>query len=91
MYQFSASSAAESMNRANQSARARTAVDPVCSTTLLMAMSAERYQHKKEEAWNWEQLLTPYGMKLRDGVSMTSTTDIIGSPLKTPPQNGVAG
>ena len=50
MYQCSASSAAESMNRANQSARARMAVDPVCSTTLLMVMSAERYQHKKEEA-----------------------------------------
>jgi hypothetical protein len=43
------------------------AVDPMCSTTLLVAMSAERYQGKKEEAWNWEQPLTPYGMKLRDG------------------------
>jgi hypothetical protein len=50
MYQCSASSAAESMNRANQSARARMAVDPVCSTTLLMVMSAEKYQRKKEEA-----------------------------------------
>jgi hypothetical protein len=67
MYQGSASSAAESMNRANQSARARTAVYPVCSTTLLMAMSAERYQRKKDEAWNWEQPLTLYGIKLRDG------------------------
>ncbi len=67
MYQCSASSAVESMNRANQSARARTAVDPVCSTTVLMAMSVERYQRKKEETWNWEQPLTPYGMKLRNG------------------------
>jgi hypothetical protein len=32
-----------------------------------MAMSAERYQRKKDEACNWEQPLSPYGMKLRDG------------------------
>jgi hypothetical protein len=68
MYQRSASLAAESMNRANQFARKRTAVDPVCSTTLLMAMSVERYQCKKEETWKWEQPLTSNGMKLRDGV-----------------------
>ena len=62
-------------------------VDVVCSTTLLMAMSADRYQHKKEEAWKWEEPLTPYGIKLRDELSRTSTstTDIIGSPLKRLP------
>ncbi len=59
MYQRSASSTAEYMNRANQSAGARTSVDPVCSTTLLMAMSAERYPRKKEKAWKWEEPLTP--------------------------------
>jgi hypothetical protein len=49
-----------------QSTRVRTAVDVVCSTTLLMAMSADRYQHKKEEAWKWDEPLTPYSIKLRD-------------------------
>ena len=55
------------MNRAKKSAPARTSLDPVCSTTLLMAMSAERYQRKKEEARKWEEPLTSHGIKLRDG------------------------
>jgi hypothetical protein len=66
MYQCSVSLLVESMNRTNQSVHARTAVDVVCSTTLLLAMSADRYQDKKEEAWKWKEPLTPYGIKLRD-------------------------
>jgi hypothetical protein len=31
-----------------------------------MEMCSIRYQAKKEEAWKWEDTLTPYGIKLRD-------------------------
>ncbi len=71
MYQRSASSAVESMNRANKAARARTAVDVVSSTRLLLKLSTSRYQEKKEEAWTWEEVLTPYGTKLRDAAFKT--------------------
>ncbi len=50
MYQRSASSALESMNQANKAACARTTVDVVSSTRLLLKLSAARYQEKKEEA-----------------------------------------
>ena len=66
MNQHEASSSVESMNRANKPARARTAVDAVCSTHLLVKMCSVRYQAKKEEAWKWEDTLTPYAIKLRD-------------------------
>jgi hypothetical protein len=64
--QHQASSSVESMNNANKSAHARMSVDDVCSTTLHMEMCSIRYQAKKEEAWKWEDTLTPYGIKLRD-------------------------
>jgi hypothetical protein len=54
------------MSKANKPAHARTAVDVVCSTNLLVEMSSIRYQGKKEEAWKWEDTLTPYNIKLRD-------------------------
>ncbi len=66
MNQHEASSSVESMNKANNPACARTAVDAVCSTHLLVQMCSIRYQAKKEEAWKWEDTLTPYGIKLRD-------------------------
>ncbi len=66
MNQHSASLSAESMSKANKPAHARTAVDVVCSTNLLVEMSSIRYQGKKEEAWKWEDTLTPYSIKLRD-------------------------
>ena len=56
----------ESMNKANKPARAKTAVDVVCSTHLLVEMCSIRYHAKKEEAWKWEDTLTPKGIKLRD-------------------------
>jgi hypothetical protein len=59
MNQHSASSSVESMNNANKPARARTAVDAVCSTHLLVEMSSIRYQDNKEEAWNWRILSPP--------------------------------
>ena len=66
MYLHKASSSVESMNKANKPACARTAVDVVCSTHLLVDMCSNRYQAKKEEAWRWEDTLTPYGIKLRE-------------------------
>ena len=48
MYQHSASSSVESMNRANSAARDRTAVDVVCATKLLLSMARKRYHDKKE-------------------------------------------
>jgi hypothetical protein len=71
MYQWSASSAVESMNWANKSACARAAVDVVSSTRLLLKLCTSRYQVKKEEAWKWEEALTPYGTKLRDAAFET--------------------
>jgi hypothetical protein len=68
MYQHSASSAVESMNRANKAARDRTAVDVVCATKLLMSLSSKRYHEKKEMAWKWQGHLTPYGEALQDAV-----------------------
>ncbi len=56
-----ASSSSESMNRANQAARARTAVDVVSSSRLLLKLAASRYQEKKEMAWTCKEALTPYG------------------------------
>jgi len=66
MYLHEASLSVESMNKANKPARARTAVDVVCSTHLLVDMCSNRYQAKKKEAWRWEDTLTPYGIKLRE-------------------------
>ncbi len=71
MYQQSASLAVESMNWANKSACARTAVDVVSSTRLLLKLCTSRYQEKKEEAWKWEEALTPYCTKLRDAAYET--------------------
>jgi hypothetical protein len=56
------------MNRANQAARARTAVDVVSSTRLLLTSAVSRYQAKKDLAWKCEEDLTPYGSKLRDAI-----------------------
>jgi hypothetical protein len=81
MYQWSASLAVESMNRANKAARARMAVDVVSSTRLLLKLSASRYQEKKEEAWTWEEAITPYDTKLRDAAFETITSDITRSTL----------
>jgi hypothetical protein len=66
MYQRSASSSAESMNNANLAARARTAVDLVSSTMLLLKLAGVRYSAQKEKAWRWDNALTPHGKKLRD-------------------------
>jgi hypothetical protein len=66
MYQSLASSAVESMNRANKAARDRTAVNVVCATKHLLFMSSKRYHEKIEMTWKWQGQLTPYGETLRD-------------------------
>jgi hypothetical protein len=71
MYQRSASLAVESMNRAKKTACARTAVDVVSSTRLLLKLCASWYQVKREEAWKWEEALTIYHTKLRDAAFET--------------------
>ena len=64
MYMHTASSASESMNRANKAARSRLAVDVVSSSRLLLELCASRYQEKKEMAWKRQEALTPHGRKL---------------------------
>ena len=54
------------MNKANKSARARTAVDVICATKLLVSMSSKRYHEKKEKTWKWQGELTLYNEKLRN-------------------------
>jgi hypothetical protein len=68
MYQRSASSSVESMNNANKSVRARTAVDPVNSSMLLLQKENERFLSHREEAYQWKEELTPHGVKLRDEI-----------------------
>jgi hypothetical protein len=71
MYQHLSPSAVESMNHTNKLACARTEVDVVLSTGLLLKLAATRYQEKKDEAWKWEEALTRYGTKLRDAAFET--------------------
>jgi len=69
MYQHTASSASESMNRANKATRSRLAVDVVSSSRLLLQLCASRYREKcKEMAWKCQEALTPHGKKLRDKI-----------------------
>jgi hypothetical protein len=50
-----------------------------------------RYQAKKDEAWKWEDTLTPYGNKLRDAAFEDINYRHIGSILKRVKRNGFAG
>ncbi len=50
MYQQSASSAVESMNAVNKEMRARTAVDALNATLLLIRLECNRFQQMKQEA-----------------------------------------
>jgi hypothetical protein len=59
MYQQSASSAVESMNAATKEMRARTAVDALNATLLLIRLECNRFQRMKWEAWGDDSGLTP--------------------------------
>ncbi len=50
MYQLSASSAVESMNAVNKKMRARTAVDALNATLLLIRLECNRFQRMEQEA-----------------------------------------
>jgi hypothetical protein len=56
------------MNNANKSVRARTAVDPVNSSMLLLQKENERFLSHREEAYKWKEELTPHGLKLQDEI-----------------------
>ena len=66
MYQRSSSSTAESMNAANKSMRSRTAVDPINAIIILLKLESERYNHYRNEAWEWKEALTPHGKRLAE-------------------------
>ena len=64
MYQRTASSSVESMNRANQRVRDRTAVDPINSLILLIKLEGARFDKHRENAWGCMDDLTPHSKKL---------------------------
>ena len=68
MYGRTASSSAESMNRANKPARDRTAVDLMQSMKLIVKLETRRFNAKKAMAREWNNVLTPHGNKLRDEI-----------------------
>lgn len=59
-----ASSPGEAMNNANNSMRARTAVDPVNAVMLLVNLQAGRYERLSALAHSCKDILTPLGTKL---------------------------
>ena len=61
MYQRTAASAVESMNRANERVRDRTAIDPINSLILLIKLEAMRFDKHREKAWTCANELTPHG------------------------------
>ena len=81
MYQRSALSSVDSMNNANKSIRAQTAIDPVNSSILLLGKENERFSSHMEEAYNWKEELTPHRMKLQDVIFKRWNIVIIPFPL----------
>ena len=61
MYQQSASSTVELMNAANKEMRARTAVDALNATLLLIRLECNRFLRMKQETWGDDSFLTPRG------------------------------
>jgi hypothetical protein len=61
MYHPSSSGAVESMNRANNEMRARTADDLPNATILLLKLECTRFNKMKQEAWGGNSILTPQG------------------------------
>ncbi len=67
MYSKLALSGVESMNKANQLAQQRTAVDILNSVILLIELEAERFNWYKQKAWERDnQLLTEGGLELME-------------------------
>ncbi len=68
MYGRSASSGNESMNRANNRARQRIAIDLVNVTMVLLKLESGRFARKKEIAWGSDEILTPKGKEKHEEV-----------------------
>ncbi len=67
MFSKLASSGVESMNKANQLARQRTAVDILNAVILLIKLEGERFNWHKQKAWEMDnQLLTELGLELME-------------------------
>ena len=56
------------MNNTKKTVRARTAVDPVNSTMLLLEKENERFMRHMAEAHEWMEELTPHGIKLHNDI-----------------------
>lgn len=66
MYGKSASSGVESMNRANNLARQKAAVDILNAAILLIKLEGGRFAWYKQLAWTRDELLTERGMQLME-------------------------
>ena len=64
MFQCTASSSVQGMNRANQAVREKTAVDPVNAVILLLQLEGKRYGEHRDKVWNHSEELTPHGKQL---------------------------
>ena len=60
MYHHLLSGAVELMNRANKVIRARTAIDLLNATILLLKLECTRFNKMKQEAWGGNSILTPW-------------------------------
>jgi hypothetical protein len=63
MYNHSASGVVGLMNDANKDMRARTAVDLLNATILLIKLEVNRYYKIKKEVWGDSSILTPRGIE----------------------------
>jgi len=66
MFSKSASSGVESMNRANQLAQQKTAVDILNWIIMLLKIEGEWFEWYKEKAWEWDNILTEKGLALME-------------------------
>jgi hypothetical protein len=66
MYSKSASSGVESMNRANNLARQRTAVDILNALILLIKLEGSRIDFYKQKAWERDEILTSRGQEVME-------------------------
>jgi hypothetical protein len=62
------SATVEGMNNVFKPARDKTAVDPVNSSLLIIAMMMDQFKRNQELAWKCKTHLTPHGTKLRDEI-----------------------
>jgi hypothetical protein len=66
MYGRSASSGNKSMNRANQCAQERTAINVVNATMVFINLENCRFKQKRDFPWNSNDVLTPKGKALQE-------------------------